>query len=196
MYRQEETPNYENMTLKEFISQPQVIALSARYSTRLEMLINAIPYARIGRILLGQQAVIYIDSRKIEGLLQAMGEEGHIEMFPNIFGLLGRTSLEASGIIQVQTQPFLDLKGRGTLIGIIGTGIDYTQKAFQYEDGTSKIRYIWDQTIEGNNPEGFAFGSEYTSEQINQALKTDTPYNIVPTHDTVRTWYVLGLNSC
>jgi len=189
--RQEE-PDYENMSLEEFVSQPYIVELSARYNTRLEMIIKDRPYVRIGRILLGQLAILYIDSRRMEDLFQVMGTE-YIEMFPNILGLLGRGSLEASGIIQVQEQPFLDLRGRGTLIGIIDTGIDYTKEAFQYEDGTSKIRYIWDQSIAGNSPEGFVFGAEYTNQEINEALETDIPYDIVPTRDTVRAWYVSSL---
>jgi len=194
MYRQEETPSYENMSLKEFANQPEVVELHAKYTTHLENIIRNRPYIRIGRILYGEHAILYIDNRRIDDLLNVLGTES-LEVFPISLGLLGRASLESSTITQVHQQPYLGLRGGGTLIGIIGTGIDYTKKAFQYEDGTSKIVYLWDQTMKGKNPEGFISGSEYTNEQINQALKTDTPYDIVPSNDTVRAWHIFSIGS-
>ncbi|MFR3499274.1 MAG: S8 family serine peptidase, partial [Paraclostridium bifermentans] len=58
----------------------------------------------------------------------------------------------------------------GTLIAIIDTGIDYLHKDFIYPDGTSKIRYLWDQSKEGKPPNGFFIGTEYTREDINKAI--------------------------
>jgi len=194
MYRQDETLE-ENMTLKEFVNQPYVIPLYAKYSLTLANIIRENPFIKIGKHLYGEQVILYVDSRRIGDLAPIFGT-GRLEIIPPVMGLLGKASLEASTITQVQQQPYLNLNGRGTLIGIIDTGIDYTKRAFQYEDGTSKIKYIWDQTIEGNSPNGFLFGSEYTNEQINQALQTDTPYDIVPTVDTVRTWYISSITGC
>ena len=189
----QEMPSYENMSLKEFAHQPDVIQLYAKYSINLENRIRNKPYIRIGKIVHGEFAIIYADSRRYKDLLRNLGT-GYVETFPAPLGLLGRASLEASTITQVQEQPYLDLQGRGVLVGIIDTGIDYTKRAFQHLDGTSKIRYVWDQTIEGNSPTGYLFGSEYTNEQINQALKTDNPYDIVPSVDTVRTRYIFSIS--
>jgi len=172
------------MPLEEFIKQPYVVQLYAKDGPIFENAIKDLPFVRMGKFVRGDFAVFHMDIRRYDDVLDALGT-GFIEMFPDAMALLGRPSLEASTITHVQNHPFLDLRGRGTLIGIIDTGIDYTKEAFQYEDGTSKIRYIWDQTIEGNSPEGFLIGSEYTNEQINQALRTDTPYSIVPSIDTV-----------
>lgn len=103
---------------------------------------------------------------------------------PKLFGLVDRSSMEASGITRVHTQPGLNLRGSGILIGILDTGIDYTNPIFRYEDGTSKIVTIWDQTIqEGTPPRIFDFGSEYTREDINRALQNEDPYSIVPSRD-------------
>jgi len=188
----QDEPSYEDMSLKEFIQEPNVIQMYARYNANLENQLRDKPYARIGEVVRGNYAIIYIDSRRISELQEILGT-AFVESFPNALGLLGRASLEASTITQVQQQPFLDLRGSGVLIGIIDTGIDYTKKAFQYEDGTSKIRYIWDQTIEGNSPDGFLSGSEYTQSQINQALQSDYPYDVVPSRDTVRTWNIFSI---
>ena len=55
---------------------------------------------------------------------------------PKCYGLLDQTALEVSGILKMQNQPVLALKGRGVLIGFIDTGIDYTNPAFRYSDGS------------------------------------------------------------
>jgi len=176
------TPSYADMSLEEFIKQPYIVQLYTRNDPVFENKIKDIPFVKIGKHVRGNFVVFYTDIRRALDLLDIFGT-AHAEMYPDAMTLLGRASLEASTITHVQNHTFLDLRGRGTLVGIVDTGIDYTNEAFQYEDGTSKIRYIWDQTIEGNAPGGFLFGSEYTSEQINQAIQMNDPYNYVPTID-------------
>lgn len=127
--------------------------------------------------------ICYFNSEDFTELIGFMGSD-FINNVSNVFGLTDEQSLEDSGIIQVQQQPNLNLNGRNVLIGFVDTGIDYTQKVFQYEDGTSKIKYIYDQSIPGVPPVGFPLGTEYTSDQINAALASDTPYAIVPHKDT------------
>ncbi|MDF2820674.1 MAG: Subtilase family [Clostridiales bacterium] len=93
------------------------------------------------------------------------------------------SAIEESGILPLFTQPFLQLRGNGVLVAIIDSGIDYTHPAFVYEDNTSKLISIWDQTISGAPPQGFYFGTEYTTEQINTALTSESPFLVVPTVD-------------
>jgi len=178
-----ETPSYDNMSLEEFAKQPYVIKLNGKDCVIFADTVKDIPYIKLGRIVRGGYVAVYVDSRRLKDLLAALGT-ATFELYPEVLAPLGRTSLEASNIMRVQEQPHLDLRGSGTLIGIIDTGIDYTKDAFLHEDGTSKIRYIWDQTVEGNSPDDFLYGSEYTNEQINQALQSDTPFDIVPSIDT------------
>ncbi len=93
------------------------------------------------------------------------------------------SSLVASGITQMQGPP-LNLTGQGVVVCIIDTGIDYTAPAFRDENGRSRILAIWDQTIQtGTRPEGFLYGSEYTREDINRALQSENPYDVVPSRD-------------
>lgn len=104
---------------------------------------------------------------------------------PKCFGLLDQTALEVSGILRMQNQPVLRLTGNGVLIGFIDTGIDYTNPLFRYADGSSRIVSLWDQTIEdGTPPTGIYYGANYTNEEINRALASDNPYEIVPSRDT------------
>jgi subtilisin family serine protease len=177
-------PAYEGMTLEEFVKQPYIIQFYAKTYPFFESKIRGIPFIRIGKRVRSGFAVFHLDSRRIHDLIDLIGTS-YIEMYPYPMTLLGRSSLEASTVIQVQRHPALDLRGRGTLIGIIDTGIDFTKETFMFEDGTSKIRYLWDQTIEGNAPGDFLIGSEYTNEQLNRALRSNTPHSYIPSVDTV-----------
>lgn len=108
------------------------------------------------------------------------------EPFPACFGLIDTTALEVSGITRLQNLPTFALRGQGILTGFVDTGIDYTNRIFRHADGTTKIVSIWDQTIEGENqtyPPGFYYGTEFTQEQINTALQSSEPEEIVPTVD-------------
>lgn len=90
-----------------------------------------------------------------------------------------------SCIPSVQTPP-LSLSGEGVLVAIIDSGIDYENVVFRNADGTTRIRSLWDQTIAGNPPEGYAIGTEYTREQIDEALMATTRQvrlQIVPSQD-------------
>ena len=67
--------------------------------------------------------------------------------------------------------PNINVTGRGVIIGIADSGIDYLHPDFIYPDGTSKILYLWDQTKDGKPPEGYNIGTEYTNEDINKAIR-------------------------
>lgn len=104
--------------------------------------------------------------------------------FPSVLTLSSTISLEKSGVGTVQRNPYLALFGRGILVAVIDTGIDYRHQSFLYNDGTTRIISLWDQTIqEGPPPEGFTYGTEYTREHINVALRSEDPLSIVPSVD-------------
>ena len=103
---------------------------------------------------------------------------------PKCYALLDTTALDASGITRLQNQPVLALKGEGVLVGVIDTGVDYTNPLFRYSDGSSRILRIWDQTIQdGTPPEGILYGAEYRKEEIDEALQAERPYDVVPSRD-------------
>lgn len=103
---------------------------------------------------------------------------------PSLYGLCSMESLEKSGITRIRNVPNLNLRGSGVLIGMLDTGIDYTNPLFRYSDNTTRIVSIWDQTIISDNyPEGFNYGTEYSRDLINDALRSTDPYGIVPSVD-------------
>lgn len=104
---------------------------------------------------------------------------------PNCYELLDLEAMDDAGIRMVQTYPTLNLMGSGIMIGILDTGIDYRNPLFQNIDGSTRIAGIWDQTIQdGTMPEDLDYGSEYTEEMINEALRSENPLEIVPSMDT------------
>lgn len=123
-----------------------------------------------------------LEQQREEVTESAAGEQGRAEGQAS-----GRSfdpsALYASGILQMQRAP-LYLTGRGTVICIIDTGIDYAQPAFLDAFGNSRILAIWDQTIQdGPAPEGFYFGTEYKRKELNEALQEADPFRIVPSRD-------------
>lgn len=87
------------------------------------------------------------------------------------------SAITAAGITAVHDQQFLKLRGSGTLVGIVDDGIDLKNDCLRYENGETKVLYFWDQeSNEGNPPEDFTYGTEFTSEQINQKILNDTSY--------------------
>ncbi len=108
-----------------------------------------------------------------------------LHTFPGIFTLTSTVSLEQSGVGTVQRNPALALFGKGVIIVVIDTGVEYQHPAFRNSDGSTRILSIWDQTQqEGTPPETFTFGTEYSQETINTALNSDDPLSVVPSTDT------------
>lgn len=113
-----------------------------------------------------------------------------VRMIPHCYGLMSSDQvLESAGITRVQRQQGLNLFGQGVLVGFVDTGIDYSHPAFIGSDGRTRILGLWDQTIENpregeSAPEAFGYGVEYTQDDINRALASDSPLEIVPSQDT------------
>lgn len=79
------------------------------------------------------------------------------------------------------------LFGKDVLVAILDSGIDYANMDFRNSDGTTRIVSIWDQTVEGTAPKGYALGTEYTREQIDEALMQSDPLEmqrLLPVTDT------------
>ncbi len=122
-----------------------------------------------------------------ESLVDAMSECPTVEYVekPKRLFFQIEDGKRASCITPVQRPP-LSLSGRGVLVAVIDSGIDYENEVFRNEDGTTRIRSLWDQTIMGNPPEGYVIGTEYTREEINEALRASTRQErlqIVPSQD-------------
>lgn len=107
---------------------------------------------------------------------------------PKLYSLLATDSMEASGILPASRIPAFGNQGQGVLIGFVDTGIDYQNPLFRKADGSSRILGIWDQTLETGAPDpvnGFQalYGTQYSREEIDQALAAPDPLALVPSAD-------------
>lgn len=144
--------------------------------TNVSGLYNLIYINRMGLPSIYENFFDYQNIPNLYGLMEISAAQNETAVFdPN--------DLYKSGILQVQHSP-LNLTGQGTVICLIDTGINYADDVFRDENGDSRILAIWDQTIQdGEPPEGFLYGTEYTREDINRALMSDSPYTMLPSRD-------------
>ncbi len=146
-------------------------------------------------------AIWYFDRNEVPPLSL---ENYTYSAIPKCFGLLDSTSLETSGIIRLQNQPTLSLRGQGVFVAIIDTGVVITDDAFRNSDGTTRIFSYWDQTGEGfagnrgdgGPPEGFLYGVEYRREQINEVLQNPNTQTAIPYPEEFRHGTFLASVAC
>ncbi len=117
--------------------------------------------------LFGGFAVLEIKEDALEGLAD-LPEVTYIEKPKPLYFAVDEARA-ASCLTNVQRGEN-GLSGRGTLFCAVDSGVSYAHPDFRKEDGTTRILYLWDQTIPGSPPEGYFRGTEYTEAQINEAL--------------------------
>ena len=133
--------------------------------------------------LFGGFAVVRIKENALE-LLTEFLQVTYVEK-PKAFYFALQEAKAASCLNSVQ-RGAEGLSGKNVIFACVDSGVSYTHPDFQNEDGTTRILYLWDQTIPGNPPAGYSRGTEYTAEQINKALQAGTPQErkaIVPSED-------------
>ncbi len=126
--------------------------------------------------LYSNYAILTLDFDKID-TLKLLPQIEYIEL-PKNLSLMVDLGQKASCINEVKNQNEYALTGKGVIVAVIDSGIDYTHSDFRNKDGTTRILYIWDQTIEGMPPKGFLGGSEFNSQMINDALFSDNPNSL------------------
>lgn len=123
--------------------------------------------------LLGGFAVVSLPQNKIREFA------GHPQVefveLPKRLYFQVRQGLDASCFRSVQGAGEANgLSGKGVLVGIVDSGVDWRHPDFRNEDGTSRILSLWDQSAQPepgqNPPKGYLRGVEYTGEEINRAL--------------------------
>lgn len=126
-------------------------------------------------------AIAYVNRK---GQEQFQSADYAYNSIPRCFGLMDTAVMEDVGVAQVR-RAGLDLSGNGVVVGIVDTGIDYQNPVFQYGNQTTKIYSLWDQTISDLSENArLGYGSEYSKEQINEALQSENPLDIVPSTDS------------
>lgn len=128
-----------------------------------------------------QYRIYYVNREEVPPL--SVGTYKYVNI-PKCFTILDQVSLEVSGITKVQTQKNLELKGSGILMGFLDTGIQFENPAFRNTDGSSRIVAVWDQSRNSEkHPDGFIYGTEYTKQELDEALTRENPRDYVPLTD-------------
>lgn len=127
-------------------------------------------------LLINYYAVITIAQEKIEELL--LQPEIEFAEKPNrlYFELEDSTAASCLPAYAKEMGQEFTLTGKGVLIGIVDSGIDYAHPDFCNADGTTRIELYWDQSA----------GRIYTREEINRALRAGSipeRLSIVPATD-------------
>ena len=184
-----------------------MLDLIVRYTGDLRRLAEEIGF--IAEELLGGYAIVRIRQELAPLLLSAeeiLWTEVPSRVYTEVAG--GR---RAACVTALQAQN-PELTGRGVLVAMIDSGIDYTHPDFQNPDGTTRIAALWDQTagtqeelppepeqalrefVQSESgerytdapPEGYLDGVLYTRERINAALRgerTESGESLVPETD-------------
>lgn len=127
--------NENDLPLDEFIKLPTTVNFNVINTERFKAYVKDKPYLKLGTQLANELVVVYTNKDNLPKLFEELGNDFN-EFYPKIMSPLDSKSNEDSGITQILNQPYLDLSGRGVIICIIDTGIDYTKEAFQFEDGS------------------------------------------------------------
>ncbi|MBQ9605289.1 MAG: hypothetical protein IJR45_07740, partial [Firmicutes bacterium] len=115
---------------------------------------------------IGKYSFIYVPrSTLMQNSVSSRGFE------PFVMGLC-QSWLTDTGIERVLEQSTLGVDGTGVLLGIIDTGINYTDAEFLYPNGDTKIAAVWDQeNRDGEPPAGYIYGTEFERAAINAAME-------------------------
>lgn len=119
--------------------------------------------------------------------LESMGE---IEVtgisynsIPKCYTYMDMEAAGASGLTRLHDHPYLKLRGKGTAVAVIDSGIDYQNAVFRNAGG-SRIAYLWDQSLEDESDTEVPYGRLFRKKDIDLALASEDPFSVVPCRDT------------
>lgn len=74
--------------------------------------------------------------------------------------------------------------GHGCIVAALDFGLDFAHPNFLNRDGTTRVIAFWNQGADYDTalPNRFGYGREYTSDEINAALRTPDPYRTLGYH--------------
>ena len=106
-----------------------------------------------------EYAILTVKESQIP-LISALPQIEYIETPQRLFFAINQAKAASCVNILQEAPPYLS--GRGVLIAVLDSGLDYFHEAFRREDGTTRILELWDQTQ----------NRIYTEAEINRALES------------------------
>lgn len=141
-----------------------------------------------GAVLTDSLAVVYARELDLSRVLKEVPSIIFVEAL-SLYSLQNTSPNDIDNIQKIKINPYLNLNGKGVVVGIIDSGINYLNKEFMREDDTSRIISIWDQSLDSDETSTEYIGKVYTNSEINEAIKVNRlgndPYSIVQSKDEV-----------
>lgn len=156
--------------------------------TPLEVLRAAFPQADFG-----SQAGDVVTARADDAALDALALDGRVRsigasvltrpVMDAVRSSATSTGFALGTIYGAAATDLANATGAGVVVGVVDTGIDFTHRDFLVDNAypgtsTSRILYLWDQTISthaatgGPFPAGYNYGVEYTNAQLTAKIQT------------------------
>ena len=120
-----------------------------------------------------EYAILIVPENLIDQV-SALPQIEYVEKPKRLFFAVNRA--KAASCINILQEPPRNLTGRGVLVAVLDSGIDYFHQDFRNPDGTTRIAMLWDQTL----------GQVFTREDIDRALEADNraqARQVVPSTD-------------
>lgn len=146
------------------------------YNGSLEEIQKEIPFSFIP--LLGNFAILFIQEKYLPAFLtypQVLYVELSRPIYENALTGIASSCLPDYNIITGRNVNETTLTGKGTVIAILDSGVDYTHPDFRNADGSTRILAYWDQSLPFihnhfsiNNP--YNLGIIFSEEDLNQLL--------------------------
>lgn len=95
-----------------------------------------------------------------------------------------RSEIHANTVNGGTAPRYTGTTGKGVVVGVVDTGIDWNHQDFSDTLSNNRILYIWDQTVGGSPPSGFAYGREWTHAAIQSGTCTEADFDGHGTHVT------------
>jgi subtilisin family serine protease len=93
--------------------------------------------------------------------------------------------LDAVRRVEAEPGDFAGATGRGVVVGVVDSGLDFTHPDFQHADGSTRVVAYWDQGgLDGRTPREYAFGIEHSPREIDLGFAAPRDFTGHGTHVT------------
>ncbi len=147
--------------------------LIVKYSGNIMRLAEENPQIQVVEMV-NEYAILYVPENAMDQVASAPEVE-YVEKPKRLYFAV-QEGRQSACITPLQGARY-HLTGKGVIVAILDSGIDYSHPDFRNEDGSTRILALYDETLD----------QEFTSEKINQALESSSEqerFRIVPSRDS------------